>query len=128
MGRGQDAVGADCGHVFCRACVADYTATCAERALCPACRKPLSVNFEEAAPVRPRAQERPAAARRGTSTLIQFNVHAGSPHHPIGRCWTAMGGVLLTSIQCAQVVLQNRHLCVMSSSISSGQGSDMLSQ
>jgi len=57
-------VGADCGHVLCRACVTDYTASCAERALCPACRKPLSVNFEEAAPVRPRARGAALAARR----------------------------------------------------------------
>lgn len=75
-------MGADCGHVFCRACVTDYTASCAERALCPACRKPLSVNFEEAAPVRTRAHAR-GSPQRGVA-----HVHPPAPTRTPGACTT----------------------------------------
>ncbi|KAK9828076.1 hypothetical protein WJX81_000538 [Elliptochloris bilobata] len=48
----EDAVGAACGHTFCRACTVEYTGACVGPARCPSCHKALNIDLSTTAPVR----------------------------------------------------------------------------
>lgn len=60
----QDAVGAACGHTFCRACAVEYTGASVGPARCPACHKALTIDLAVAAPVRSKGAVREARLRQ----------------------------------------------------------------